>query len=169
MPFRGQFATILAKQSSFPCLCIEWLNAIGVSSCRCSLASESLGPNPFMTLKYVSQLAVRRMMASSDRKFCAWIQWKFPTCLKWCCRKKVPCFYTSLQDYSSTRRPVLGSHGFGVFLCLPNSAWTVGNLAEMFGRLCNMAEHPNPSQTNPGLRAYSSPCTEMAKKECKFC
>ena len=77
MPFRGQFATILAKQSSFPCLCIEWLNAIGVSSCRCSLASESLGPNPFMTLKYVSQLAVRRMMASSDRKFCVWIQWTF--------------------------------------------------------------------------------------------
>ena len=52
----------------------------------------------------------------------------------------------------------MGLLGFSVFHCLPNSAWAVGNLAEVAGQLGNMVEHPNQSQPNPGSRPVGTPC-----------
>ena len=67
-----EFTEALTFTESFhACWCIEWLNAIGVSSPRCSLKLESLWPKASMMVKYVSQFAVLLRMASSDRKLCA--------------------------------------------------------------------------------------------------
>ena len=44
-----------------------------------------------------------------------------------------------------------------MFRCLPNSAWSDWNLAEVAVQLGKMVAHPNQSQPNPCLRADESP------------
>ena len=46
----------------------------------------------------------------------------------------------------------LGWHEFWVFHCLPNSAWAVGNFADLAWQMGKMVEHPTQSQPNPGSR-----------------
>ena len=46
-----------------------------------------------------------------------------------------------------------------MFHCLPNSARADENLAEVAVQLGKMVEHLNHRQSNPGLRADESPCT----------
>ena len=90
---------------------------------------------------------------------------------------QIPCSWRGVYRTSFPRLPLYGRlwtkdvHVQGVpsargpgltlilmFHCLPDSAWSNGNMAVAARQLDMMVEHVNQSQPNPGPRADGTPC-----------